>query len=261
MTPLISRVVRRGRTLALAAAALVAGLGVPARRGDTTALRWSGADDRGAVTVTERDVAAANAKARMAYDDLVAMWTDAFARVGARCAPPGIARYRGAVRTACGVMGGDNAAYCAAENEIYFDEVFLAAQAKRAARQVGTDGDMAAIGVIAHEMGHAVAIQLGHVSRVPYENEAVADCLAGAFARRADAQGSLEPGDVDEAFYAMYTAGDPPPQLTGDRRIDRRIVARQAVMGHGSYEQRMGNFRAGLEGGAQACVEELRGVE
>ena len=241
------------------AAVLSAGLGAAT---PTAAARWSdGTPDARALALTERDVAASNEKAAMAYQALVQMWSDNFRQVGARFAAPGLARYRGAVRTTCGVVGEGNASYCARSNTIYFDEVFLAGQAKRAALQLGTDGDMAAIGVVAHEMGHAAAIQLGHVSRRTYENEAVADCLAGAFARRADADGSLEPGDVEEAFYAMSTAGDPTPELTGDQRTDRRILARLASMSHGTREQRMANFRAGLEGGPAACMDELHGVE
>lgn len=243
------------------AAVLAAGLGTGSPA--PTAVRWSdgGADDARTLALTERDVDASNEKAAMAYQALVRMWTEDFARVGARFAAPGLARYRGAVRTSCGIVGEGNASYCPPANRIYFDEVFLAAQAKRAALQLGTDGDMAAIGVVAHEMGHAAAIQLGHVSRSSYENEAVADCLAGAFAKRADADGSLEPGDVDEAFYAMSTAGDPTPELTGDRRVDNRILARLASVSHGTREQRMSNFRTGLEGGPGACMEEMRGVE
>jgi predicted metalloprotease len=208
--------------------------------------------------VTERDVAASNAKAAAAYEDLVGMWRGELGRVGARFVAPALVRYRVAAGTDCGVMRAGNASYCAADNTIYFDEVFVAAQAKRAAAATGTDGDMAGVGIIAHEMGHAVAAQLGAVSRVPYENEAAADCLAGAFARHADADGSLEKGDVDEAFFAMAMAGDPAPELTGDRRVDRRIVLRASLMGHGSYDQRMRNFQAGLQDGAGACLEELR---
>ena len=59
----------------------------------------------------------------------------------------------------------------------------------------------------------------------------------------------------------MSTAGDPTPELTGDRRVDGRILARLASMSHGTREQRMANFRTGLEGGPQACMEEMRGVE
>jgi predicted metalloprotease len=207
--------------------------------------------------VTEQDVAASNAKVVMAYNALVAMWGDDFAQRGVRFAPPALVRYRGAVRTACGVMNGNNAAYCTARNTIYFDDVFVARQAKDAARDLGTDGDMAAVGIIAHEMGHAVAIQLGADSPVPYYNEATADCLAGAFTKRSAQDGSLEPGDLDEAFHGLAAAGDPTPQLTGNRRIDARITYRAALMGHGTREQRLANFRAGYDRGAGACLSEL----
>jgi len=243
------------------AAVLVVGLGAASPA--ATLARWSdgAANDDRALALTERDVAASNEKAAMAYQALVEMWSDDFGQVGERFIAPGLSRYRGVVRTVCGIVGEGNASYCARSNTIYFDEVFLAAQAKRAALQLGTDGDMAAIGVVAHEMGHAAAIQLGHVSRSSYENEAVADCLAGAFAKRARTDGSLEPGDVEEAFYAMSTAGDPTPELTGDRRTDSRILARLASMSHGTRDQRMANFRTGLVGGPGACLEEMHGVE
>jgi predicted metalloprotease len=204
--------------------------------------------------VTVSDVAAANAKVRMAYEALVVLWRGDLAAIGARSAAPRLARHRVPVASACGVLRPGNAAYCPAENTIYYDDVFVAGQAKAAARDLGTDGDMAAIGVIAHEMGHAVALQLGVVSRRAYANEAVADCLAGAFALRAAEEGSLEAGDVEEAFHAMSRAGDPTPVLTGDSRADRRILLRLARDGHGTREQRMDNFQAGLEAGPAACL-------
>ena len=242
---------------ALAAIPFLAGLSTaPA----TDSLHRMDAGDRPAVSVTLADVQASNAKAAMAYGALVPMWRAHFADVGARFVAPQVARFRGAgVRTPCGAVTANNAAYCPRDNRIYFDVVFLAAQAKRAALQLGTDGDMATVGVIAHEMGHAVAIQLGHMSRFTYENERTADCLAGAFARQADADGQLEPGDIDEAFFGMAAAGDPTPELTGDRRADRAILVRAALMGHGTEAQRTANFRAGLEGGPGACLEEFRG--
>ena len=211
--------------------------------------------------VTEQEVAASNAKVAMAYNALVALWTADFEQLGARFTPPDLVRYRGAVRTACGVMGGNNAAYCMARNTIYFDDVFVARQAKDAALDLGTDGDMAAVGIIAHEMGHAVAIQLGADSPVPYYNEATADCLAGVFTQRSARNGSLEPGDLDEAFHGLAAAGDPTPMFTGNRRVDARISDRAALMGHGSREQRLANFRAGYERGAGACVAELGEAE
>jgi uncharacterized protein len=208
--------------------------------------------------LTESDVAASNKKAGAAYSALVDMWTDEFRRVGARFVAPKMLRYRGAVRTGCGVMAPSNASYCLNNNTIYFDDVFVAAQAKVAAHSLGTDGDMSGIGIIAHEMGHAVAMQLGYRSRRSYDNEAAADCLAGAFARQAQTDGSLEDGDIDEAFFGMAAAGDPTPELTGDRRTDRRLAARIAMSSHGTREQRVQNFRNGLEGGGAACLDELR---
>jgi hypothetical protein len=213
---------------------------------------------RDAVVVTAADLAAANRKVEQAFGDLAATWEDALARLGARFAAPDLVRYRGAVATACGVMRADNAGYCIRDNTIYYDEIFVAGLAKRAGSQLGTDGDMAAVGVIAHEMGHAVAMQLGHLSRYTYQNEATADCLAGAFAHSADERHELEAGDVDEAFWGMASAGDPTPQLTGDQRVDRAILVRASLMGHGSETQRMANFRAGLQSGAGACLAEFR---
>jgi uncharacterized protein len=210
--------------------------------------------------LTERDVSASNQKIRAAYADLAAMWTTGFSQIRERFVAPRLLRYRGVVRSACGYMQPNNAAYCPAENAIYYDEVFVAAQAKVASLDLGSDGDMAGIGVIAHEMGHAVAMQLGYNSPVAYDNESAADCLAGAFAQHAEKSGSLEDGDVDEAFFGMAAAADPTPELTGNRRVDRAVLTRAARMAHGTKKQRMENFRTGLEGGAGACLEELGGL-
>jgi hypothetical protein len=208
--------------------------------------------------VDETAIAASNYKVNMAYRALATLWSRRFAELGQRFAPPALFAYRGAVRTQCGVMRPDNAAYCTGRNAIYFDETFLARLAGAASRELDTDGDMAAIGVIAHEMGHAVVSQLRADSRIPYENEAAADCLAGAFARASEQDGSLEEGDLEEAFFGMAAAGDPPPALTGNRRVDARILTRAALMGHGTREQRLANFTAGYERGAGACVARLR---
>jgi predicted metalloprotease len=208
--------------------------------------------------VSETAIAASNRKVAMAYQALVSMWSGRFADIGQRFAAPALLAYRGPVRTNCGVMSANNAAYCTARNAIYFDEAFLARLAGAAARELRTDGDMAAIGVVAHEMGHAVVSQLRADSRIPYENEAAADCLAGAFTRESRMDGSLEEGDLEEAFFGMAAAGDPPPELTGNRRVDARIRTRAALLGHGTREQRLENFTRGYERGARACVSALR---
>lgn len=213
-----------------------------------------------AIQITPREVAESNQKIAGAYSALIKMWGSDFNAIGRRFGPPDLVPYEGGVQTACGIMRGSNALYCPRDNSIYFDEVFVAGQAKSAARDLGTDGDMAGIGVIAHEMGHAVAMQLGHISRTSYENESTADCLAGAFAQQSSRDGLLEDGDIDEAFYAMSSAGDPTPQLTGDTRTDNWILARFARRSHGTKEQRMENFKTGLDGGAGACLPEFKGL-
>jgi predicted metalloprotease len=206
------------------------------------------------IRVTEADVAASNEEIRQAYAALASMWASDFEQMGRRFVTPRIYNYRGNVRTSCGIMAANNAAYCSATNAIYFDEIFVARQGKAAARQLGTDGDMAGIGVIAHEMGHAAAIQLGIASRIPYDNEAIADCMAGAFARSAQDDGSLEAGDLDEAMVGLAAAGDPQVELTGNRRIDSRRMAQARLMGHGTSDQRVENFQVGLESGLRGCI-------
>lgn len=208
--------------------------------------------------VSETAIAASNRKVAMAYQALVSIWSGRFAELGHRFAAPALLAYRGPVRTSCGIMNANNAAYCTARNAIYFDEAFLARLAGAAARELRTDGDMAAIGVVAHEMGHAVVSQLRADSRIPYENEAAADCLAGVFTRDSERDGTLEAGDLEEAFFGMAAAGDPAPELTGNRRIDARIQTRAALLGHGTREQRLANFRTGYERGAGACVPAFR---
>ena len=247
----------RGRAVALA---LSVTLGAPTSAVWAAPVSTDPSPTARSIELTERDVAASNAKVRAAYADLATMWSRGFAQRQERFATPQLLRYRGAVRSACGVMQPNNAAYCPRENAIYYDEVFVAAQARSAASELGTDGDMAGIGVIAHEMGHAVAMQLGYESPVAYENEAAADCLAGAFAKHADKSGSLEKGDVEEAFFGMAAAADPTPELTGNRRVDRVILTRAALMAHGTKDQRQQNFRTGFNGGAGACFDDLAGI-
>ena len=248
------------RIIVVARAAAVA-LGLSALAG------WSSADAQASfartdddpvrITLTSRDVEASTEEAGAAHAALAAMWTQELRRSGTPFRAPRLVRYRGNTRTQCGVMPANNAAYCFDNNTIYFDDVFLAAQAKLASHALGSDGDMAAVGIIAHEMGHAVAFQLGYRSRSSYQNEKAADCLAGAFARHAERDGSLEDGDVEEAFFAMAAAADPEFESTGDSRLDSRRQAKLSRQAHGTRAQRQNNFGAGFERGPRACLPGL----
>ena len=84
--------------------------------------------------------------------------------------------------------------------------------------------------------------------------------LVGKFLPRLVAKQD-EKGDLEEAFYGMSLSGDPTPQPTGNVRRDAMIQARLARESHGTKEQRMNNFRSGLDGGAKVCLEELHDVK
>jgi predicted metalloprotease len=210
------------------------------------------------IRVTRSDVEWSNEKVSMAYGALADMWTKEFQSVGERFVVPRVVRYRGNALTACGMISANNAQYCQANNAIYYDEVFVAGMAKIAAENLRTDGDMTGIGIIAHEMGHAVAMQLGYRSRNSYENEKTADCLAGAFAYQAERDKSLEPGDEEEAIFGMSMAGDPEVNSTGDARYDRLVQMRMQRQAHGTRDQRVANFREGFSRGPGACLPDFR---
>src|SRR5688572_9426621 len=116
-----------GRAVALAFT-IVASVTMPARTLNAAPSRVDRTTPD--VRLTERDVAASNEKVKMAFADLASLWRGRFGEVGGRFAVPRLLRYRGAARSACGVMQPHNAAYCPSENAIYYDEVFVAAQAK-----------------------------------------------------------------------------------------------------------------------------------
>ena len=240
------------------AAVVLMGASMLAPASAALAMSGSSTDDGPAVEVTSDDVRSSNEKVAAAYSALVDMWTNEFNRIGEHFVKPRVVRYTRGARTACGVIGANNAQYCPTANAIYYDEVFVAGMAKLAANSLGTDGDMATIGIIAHEMGHAVAMQLGYRARDSYENESTADCLAGAFTKQAERDGSLEKGDVEEALYGVSLAGDPTPESTGNRRYDRMVQAQLARQAHGTKEQRTANFREGLEGGPEVCLADFR---
>ncbi len=72
-------------------------------------------------------------------------------------------------------------------------------------------GDFAAAALIGHEMGHHVVdemmLQKGYSRPVGKNFELLADCLSGAWAVAAYSENLLEPGDIEEAIYAMESIG------------------------------------------------------
>src|SRR5215471_15018703 len=155
--------------------------------------------------------------------------------------------FRRAIQSACGTAStAVGPFYCPLDHKVYIDLSFY----DELRRRFGAPGDFAQAYVIAHEVGHHVQnlrglLGRGEVSSVPIELQA--DCLAGAWARSADARGLVEVGDVDEALHAAAQIGDDTIQRKATGHVQPETFT------HGSAAERSGSFRRGYQGGAAAC--------
>jgi predicted metalloprotease len=155
--------------------------------------------------------------------------------------------FRNAIQSACGTAtSAVGPFYCQVDHKVYIDLAFY----EQLRRRFGAPGDFAQAYVIAHELGHHVQNLLGLLGRGEVSSvkvELQADCLAGAWARSADARGLLEVGDIDEALNAASQIGDDTIQRKTQGRVQPETFT------HGSAAQRSGAFRQGYGGGAPAC--------
>jgi predicted metalloprotease len=161
--------------------------------------------------------------------------------------PTRLTLFRDAIGSACGsASAAVGPFYCPLDRKVYIDLSFY----EDLRRRFGAPGDFAQAYVIAHEVGHHVQNQRGLLGRGEVDSievELQADCLAGAWARSADARGLVEVGDVDEALNAAAQIGDD----TIQRRTQGRV--QPETWTHGSAAQRSSAFRRGLGGGVAAC--------
>jgi predicted metalloprotease len=182
--------------------------------------------------------------------DTERVWTEEFARLGARYEPPTLVIFRDRFATGCGI--GDARAgpfYCPADRNVYIDLGFY----DELARAFQAPGDFAQAYVIAHEVGHHVQNLLGIAEQVnarrgqPDFNEysvrleLQADYLAGVWTRQN--REYLDRGDIEEAMRAAQQVGDDVIQ----QRTQGRVVPHAFT--HGTAEQRMRWFENGLESG------------
>jgi predicted metalloprotease len=183
-------------------------------------------------------------------------WNELFRRGGAQYVEPTLVLFSGAVQSACGfAQAAVGPFYCPADQKVYIDLSFY--QDLRSRFQA--PGDFAQAYVIAHEIGHHVQNLLGIAGKVRQRQQQVpeqqanalsvrmelqADCLAGIWAHHADrTRQILEDGDVEEALNAASQIGDDRMQMRSSG-----YVAPESFT-HGSGEQRVRWFRAGLESG------------
>lgn len=155
--------------------------------------------------------------------------------------------FRNAIGSACGTASSAvGPFYCQLDRKVYVDLAFY----EQLRRQFGAPGDFAQAYVIAHELGHHVQNLRGLLGRGDASSVAVelqADCLAGAWAKSADARGIVEGGDLDEALHAAAAIGDDTIQRKTQGRVQPETFT------HGSAAQRSSALRKGYDGGAAAC--------
>jgi predicted metalloprotease len=185
------------------------------------------------------------------------VWTAVFKSFGRTYTDPPLVLYSGMTSTACGAgQAAMGPFYCPLDQKVYVDLAFY----NELKRKFNVSGDFAEAYVIAHEVGHHVQDQLGILKKVqelksnaPDEataneiqvrTELQADCLAGVWANLNDQmKHRLQPGDVEEALNAATQIGDDMIQ----RRTMGRVVP--DAFTHGTAEQRVRWFKAGLESG------------
>ncbi len=128
-----------------------------------------------------------------------------------------------------------NAFYCPAGDFIAWDESGLVIP------YYVQSGDFAAAFVLAHEFGHAMQARLPRKEQLTVLSELQADCFAGAWSRQAQEEGQLEGGDLDEAAFAVLSAGDVPGTAFTDPRA------------HGTGFERTAAYLDGYFDGPRAC--------
>lgn len=174
---------------------------------------------------------------------------------------PRLVLFDGGVESACGFAGSAvGPFYCPGDGSIYLDLAFFRTLDQR----FEAPGDFAQAYVIAHEVGHHVQNLLGiarqvreaqqgrpqaEANELSVKLELQADCLAGAWAARAEqTEQILEPGDIEEALGAASAVGDDTLQRQGGGRVAPDSFT------HGSADQRQQWFRRGFETGElSAC--------
>ena len=175
--------------------------------------------------------------------------------------PAGVVIYDRATGTGCGM--GQSAMgpfYCPQDRKVYLDLAFW----EELSGRFGAQGDAARAYVIAHEIGHHVQNLTGQMDKAKslgakgvdsgsVRLELQADCYAGVWAARAaetsGGQVSLDPKDIEDGLKAAAAVGDDTLQKQSQGRVMPDAFT------HGTSEQRMRWFRAGVQNGDPASCD------
>ncbi len=167
--------------------------------------------------------------------------------------------FRDATDSGCGnAQSATGPFYCPEDEHVYIDLSFF----DELNRRFGAPGQFAQAYVLAHELGHHVQKLTGiegKVRRLQESNsrevnplsvklELQADCFAGIWAHSTQQRGLLEKGDVESALGAAAAVGDDRLQKMSTGHVSPESFT------HGTSEQRMHWFNAGLSNGTiTAC--------
>lgn len=192
------------------------------------------------------------------------VWSKIFAAEGQRYRrPAAVVIYDQATGTGCGM--GQSAMgpfYCPADQKVYLDLAFW----QELETRFGAKGEAARAYVIAHEIGHHVQNLTGATRQVEGGSrgadlsavrlELQADCYAGVWVAHAPAvsggEVALDPADIEDGIRAAAAVGDDAIQKQTQGRVMPDAFT------HGTSEQRMRWFRAGVEKGDPAACDTFR---
>jgi uncharacterized protein len=166
--------------------------------------------------------------------------------------------FRDSTQSGCGGAAASTGPfYCPEDERVYIDLGFF----DELSRRFGAPGQFAQAYVLAHELGHHVQKLLGIEGKVHQLQESnsreanplsvklelQADCFAGVWAHSTQQRGLLESGDVQSALGAAAAVGDDRLQKMSTGHISPESFT------HGSSQQRMHWFKAGLDNGTIAA--------
>jgi uncharacterized protein len=181
------------------------------------------------------------------------VWGEIFQQQGRTYQEPSLVLFSGFVQSACGTAESRMGPfYCPGDQKVYIDLSFY----QDMKNKLGAPGDFAQAYVIAHEVGHHIQKLFGIADKVTQARmqasteegnalqvrmELQADCLAGIWAKEADAtRNILEQGDLEEALNAAAAIGDDRLQ----KRSQGYVVPESFT--HGSSAQRVKWFKTGF---------------
>lgn len=154
---------------------------------------------------------------------LMRVWEPPLAKAGFTAVRPSVTVYSGSIATKCGKMGGRNASYCGADQQVYYasDLPQVVPASLRGSRFVTES-------VIAHEFGHAVQARSAIlISEQVWEDkssksgqlqysrrlEQQADCMAGEFLGSVQRSTQMTQPEMDAVGTLFHSIGD--DSLTG----------------------------------------------